>query len=142
MAKALKLNADGTLGWEKQNKFRNQPKTMCLNCCSEHIQPCCDDFKPYRFASSLEASRYAKLKMLERAGLITDLAIQVRYPLEVKGHLITTYIADFVYIDDAGEGLAVVEDTKSPASRTNEYLIKKKLMKALYSIDIQEVYAK
>lgn len=45
------------------------------------------------------------------------------------------YIADFVYKDK--EGNEVVEDTKG--MRTKEYLLKKKMMRALLGIQIKEV---
>lgn len=85
------------------------------------------------FDSKKEARRYSELKMLEQSGQISNLRLQVPYPLKVNASLITTYIADFVYIEAGNE---VVEDVKG--KRTREYIIKKKLMQAVYRIAIHE----
>lgn len=93
------------------------------------------------FASQKEARRYQELKLLERAGKIHSLELQRRYPLKVEGELICTYVADFVYGESDGttikSAVRIVEDTKG--FQTREYKIKKKLMKAIYGIEIQEV---
>jgi hypothetical protein len=59
----------------------------------------------------------------------------VSYKLEINGILICTYIADLVYWR-TGKPKEIVEDVKGV--RTPEYKIKKKLMKAIYGIDIFE----
>lgn len=86
-----------------------------------------------RFASKKEANRYKELSFLMRVGKITDLTMQVKFPLVVNGIKVCDYIADFVYTEN---GIKVVEDTKGV--RTHVYLIKKKLMKAIYGISIVE----
>lgn len=86
------------------------------------------------FDSKLEATRWVQLKKMEEAGLIFDLKCQVPFTLEVAGCLICKYVADFVYIN--GDGSRVVEDAKGV--RTREYQIKRKLMMAIYRIDIKE----
>lgn len=89
------------------------------------------------FHSLLEARRYAYLEMRQKAGEITDLRTQVKYPLDVDGVHIADYIADFVYVEDEQE---IVEDTKSPPTRKMaKYRLKKNLMLALYGIEIREV---
>lgn len=85
------------------------------------------------FDSKKEARRYGELKLLEQTGQIENLRLQVPYPIKVNGSLITTYIADFVYIE---AGKEVVEDVKG--KRTREYIIKKKLMMAVHEIAILE----
>jgi hypothetical protein len=101
-----------------------------------------------RFASKKEAARYQELKLLvgEAQGRIErgSLELQPRFPLKVNGQLICTYVADFGYREyDPVYGkvlVAVVEDVKSGFTRKNPvYRIKRKLMKALYGIDIREV---
>lgn len=88
------------------------------------------------FASRKEARRADDLAAMERAGLISDLRMQVKFPFVINGHLVCSYVADFVYIEAGAE---VVEDTKSPITRKNrEYRIKVKLLKAVYGIDIRE----
>jgi hypothetical protein len=89
-----------------------------------------------RFDSKVEAGRYGELCLLQRAGVIRNLTIHRRYPLEVNGVLAATYEADFVYERDE---ISVVEDVKSTPTRTREYRIKKKLMKAIHGLDIREV---
>jgi hypothetical protein len=56
-----------------------------------------------RFASKKEARRYTELKLLERAGEITCLELQPKFPCVVNGKKVCTYIADFAYLDDSGE---------------------------------------
>lgn len=57
-----------------------------------------------RFASRLEAARYGELKLLLKAGQITDLELQPRFVLTIRRTLCSpvklgTYIADFRYLD-------------------------------------------
>lgn len=89
-----------------------------------------------RFASRAEAKRYGELCILQKAGLISDLKCQPRYELSVNGVRVCEYIADFSYIE---RGKGVVEDVKSPATRTPVYLLKKKLMKAIHGLEVVEV---
>ncbi len=88
------------------------------------------------FDSKKEAARYGELKLLEKAGRIEDLKLQVPFELipsqpDEKG---VKYIADFVYLED---GRTVVEDTKG--FRTKDYIIKRKLMKWLKDVEFREV---
>ena len=104
-------------------------------------------------ASEKEHKRAAELKLLERAGVISNLREQVPFELipaqygtcglDLKGKPVRVclersckYIADFVYTDNQS-GNTVVEDTKGV--RTKEYIIKKKLMLYLHGIRIKEV---
>ena len=48
-----------------------------------------------------------------------------------------SYIADFTYVTKGGA--RVCEDTKSPASKTPDYVIKRKLMLERFGIAIKEV---
>lgn len=86
------------------------------------------------FDSKLEAGRYVELKRMLEAGLIFGLQIQVPFVLEVNRQLICKYVADFVYVDI--DGNRVVEDSKGVMTR--DYLLKKKLMRAIHGIDIRE----
>jgi hypothetical protein len=61
------------------------------------------------YASKAEATRAEELKLLQRAGKISELQEQVKFPLLVGDILIGYYIADFVYRED---GEHVVEDVK------------------------------
>lgn len=97
------------------------------------------------FSSKHEAHRYCELKYMERAHLISDLQLQRAYTLigtqrDKDGKVIekpVKYVADFVYKD--ADGKTVVEDTKSPATRTPAYVIKRKLMLSIYGIRIHEI---
>lgn len=87
-----------------------------------------------RFDSKREARRWAVLQLLKKAGQITELRRQVAFTIEVNGHHICRYIADFVYHRD---GRLVVEDAKG--HRTAAYKLKKKLLRAVHGIAIEEV---
>lgn len=105
------------------------------------------------FDSKKEAHRYCELKLLQRAGKISNLELQKSFELipaqrepstitktgkEKLGRVIeqsVKYVADFVYIDDMGR--TVVEDTKG--FRTKDYIIKRKLMLYVYGIRIKEI---
>ena len=108
------------------------------------------------FPSKHEANRYCELKLLERAGEISNLRLQVDFELipnqyaiekrygkngkELKDKEVllerkVVYRADFVYTDK--DGSQVVEDTKG--FKTKEYLIKRKLMLYVHGIQIKEV---
>jgi hypothetical protein len=88
-----------------------------------------------RFPSRLEANRYGQLKLLERAGEISGLTLQPEYPITVNGVNCGTYKADFRYVEKANG--TVIEDTKGFA--TPVYKLKKKLVEAIYGIQISEV---
>lgn len=92
-----------------------------------------------RFASKREAKRYGELKLLQRANDITDLEVHPTYKLTIDGVVIAKYTADFAYTDLAKGGKYVVEDVKSPATKTRDYKLKAKLMLALKGIEISEV---
>jgi hypothetical protein len=98
-----------------------------------------------RFASMKEAGHYQGLKLREKAGEIWDLELQPRYPIEVRGVKVCTYVGDFRYRErgdlvSKGDGQAhflVVDDVKG--FKTPVYRLKKKLVEALYGIEIREV---
>ena len=98
------------------------------------------------FDSVKEANRYQELRMLERAGEIRDLQRQVPFVViptqrDENGKLIekeVRYVADFTYIEK-GKLTRTVEDVKSEATRTREYIIKRKLMLYRNGIRIREV---
>jgi len=89
------------------------------------------------FDSLLEARHYGELKIEERAGIITELKVHKRFSLDVNGIHICVYESDFIYYRD---GRLVVEDTKSNPTITPLYRVKKKLMRAIHGIEIQEVF--
>ena len=111
------------------------------------------------FDSKLEHSRWLELCLLERAGKIRDLQRQVRfelipsqwenYPRYGKRGIrlkdgqrclerACDYVADFVYEDIEGQ-CVVVEDTKSKATKTEAFRIKRKLMLSVHGIKVKEI---
>jgi hypothetical protein len=84
--------------------------------------------------SKAEARRWGELLVMSKQGLIQDLQRQVRFKLDVAGHKICTYVADFTYRRD---GNRVVEDVKGTMTPT--YRLKKKLMLACHGVEICEV---
>lgn len=94
------------------------------------------------YDSRKEHRRANELKMMQRAGLISNLREQVKYELiptqrDANGKVIEKvccYIADFVYTDEHGN--TVVEDTKGQL--TEVYRIKRKLMLHVHGIRIVE----
>lgn len=91
----------------------------------------------HTFDSTLEYSRYCQLKLLQRAGEISNLQLQVPYILQEsfkkngKTYRPIIYIADFVYTE---KGKTIVEDTKG--IKTETFKIKQKLFEKRYT-DLQ-----
>ncbi len=92
------------------------------------------------FESRAEMRRYQELVIAQGAGEIADLKCQTPFLIEVNGQRICIYRADFTY-SDCRTGALVVEDVKSPATRTRVYMLKKKLLAATHGIQIAEVSA-
>lgn len=87
----------------------------------------------YRFDSIGEAKRWAKLQLLQRAGLISDLRRQVPFPLMTVGREGLTvkwaeYVADFVYLED---GVRVIGDHKPSAGMSPDAALKLRCMAAM-----------
>lgn len=103
------------------------------------------------FDSKREAQYWAELKLREKAGEISGLERQVSFPLCCPGGLVKNgvreylgfagaqvvahYIADFVFVDRAGEKHVV--DAKG--KRTAMYQLKKKWLELQSGIVIEEV---
>lgn len=121
------------------------------------------DGRTITFDSQKEARRYDELMALLRSGKIKDLKLQPQFTLQeayttpegVRVQAIR-YQADFAYYappnrDDFGSHAAywagksgtpwvlVVEDVKSPATKTRVYEMKKKLLREKFEIEITEV---
>ena len=112
------------------------------------------------FQSIREGNRYCELKLLQKAGKISNLELQKKYELipayyetvetgeyykigAKKGQRKTKricveqslcYNADFVYDEN---GKTIVEDAKG--FKTEKYIIKRKLMLHKYGIRVKEV---
>ncbi len=87
-----------------------------------------DDIK---FSSKKEANRYNTLKLLRKSGEILFFLRQV--PFHLPGGV--KYICDFLIFWVNGE--VTIEDVKG--FKTESYKAKKKMVEALYPIEISEV---
>lgn len=85
-----------------------------------------------KFHSLKEGARYRELKLLQSAGKIKDLKLQVKFDIKIHCTKVCTYIADFTYLEN---GKYIVEDVKG--MRTAVFNLKKKLLKAVRGIDIR-----
>ena len=138
--------------WYRKNNTKLNNKTITID--------------GIEFQSIKEGNRYCELKLLQRAGKISNLELQKKYELipaqyetvetgeyykvgAKKGQPKTKqvcieqsvcYIADFVYQEN---GQTVVEDVKGfrdPASATYaKFVLKRKLMLYIHKIKVKEV---
>ena len=113
--------------WNPGTKYRNQRTEI-------------DGIK---FDSKGEANRWCELKLMEKAGQITNLRRQIAWELIPNQYAVVegrrkcverrvTYVADFVY--QRGEEL-IVEDYKG--IETEAFKIKKKMMRWLFGIEVR-----
>jgi hypothetical protein len=102
-----------------RNKYRNRKTTI----------------DGHTFDSQKEAARFAELKMLERAGEISELELQPRFLIVPKvrwqGRTLRQryYVADFAYYRKS-DSKRVVEDVKG--MRTDMYTLKRQLFLVNY----------
>lgn len=95
------------------------------------------------FDSMAEARRWQQLRQMETHGRIKDLARQVSFQLApavrfhdaFKDKRPLTYRADFTYTDENDN--LIIEDVKGHI--TDEFIIKRHLMKAYLGLDIRIV---
>lgn len=114
--------ARGAIAEEKRSKYGNTPTAI----------------DGITFHSKAEAKRYGELKLLHRAGRISELILQPEFPITVNGITVARYLADFQYYDAEGE--LVIEDVKSEGTKGNAvYRLKRKLVEAVHGIRIVEV---
>lgn len=100
-----------------QNKYKNKKTQVDM----------------YVFDSAREAKRYKELKLLERAGEISNLELQPHFLLQDsfkkngRTYRKIEYVADFKYIE---KGKIIVEDVKG--IQTDVFKIKHKLFEKIY----------
>lgn len=101
----------------------------------------------HAYRSKREFKRHTELQLLERAGLISELRREVPFELlgpqrrdDGSAEQPVTYVADYVYRDLEKDDRLVVEDVKSKATRTRDYIIKRKLMLREHGITVREIY--
>lgn len=104
-----------------------------------------------QFDSKREASRWQELKLLERAGKIAGLKRQVEYILAPsvkfegakRAQPAMRIKVDFAYqeITRTGAGMSwsnnILEDTKSPATVTTAFTMRRHLLKHIHGLDIR-----
>ncbi len=90
--------------------------------------------------SLAEARRFDELRLMGKAGLITNLELQPTFVLHVGETIIGRYRADFAY-DDLQRG-ACVEDVKSDPTKTTIWRWKVKHVAAEYGVAIDVVDTK
>ena len=89
------------------------------------------------FDSAKEANRYKELKLLERAGDIGRIFLQVPFVFKIGDKQIFTYYADFAYYNENYD--YIIEDVKSEITRKlPAYRLKKKIIEAYHNIIISE----
>lgn len=113
-----------------QNSAETQkPKSKYHSIPTEKITA---EGKQIRFDSKKESERFDELMLLLKAGVISDLKLQPQFTLQEayttpEGERVRAvrYNADFSYWKS---GERIIEDVKSPATKTKVYAIKRKLM--------------
>ena len=95
------------------------------------------EYKGIKFDSKKERDRYITLEYFVFERKINNLEVHPRFDLMVNGQKIGRYTADFRY---KRNGETVVEDVKSKATKTRDYILRKKIL-ATYTppIHITEV---
>ena len=113
------------------------------------------------FDSKKEAKRYAELKLMQRAGVISDLELQKEFELipaqyetferyGKNGQRLKdgkrciekscTYKADFAYMKDGKQFVEDVKGYRDPAGAGYaKFVIKRKLMLHIYGIRVTEI---
>jgi len=101
-----------------------------------------------RFDSKKEARRFSELRALERVHAIDQLERQPEFPLHVmevwrsqvpiRITTIGKFTADFRYRDRTS-GEIVVEDTKSDATKTEAYRLRKRLAEVIHGVHVREL---
>ena len=121
-----KKPAAGSAPAPKRSKYGNRPQQIGAE----------------KYRSRREAKRHQQLLGLQAAGLLANLRREVPFELvpkqrkaDGKAERSVVYIADFVYTQ---RGVTVVEDLKSPASKTPAYVIKRKLMLLVHRVTLLE----
>lgn len=84
------------------------------------------------FDSKREAFYYMYYRNLEQDGKIQGLLRQVPFHIVINGKNICKYLADFTYNDEFGYHVIDVKGVLTPI-----FKLKKKLVEALYNIEIE-----
>lgn len=135
----------------KNNRFNSKHQAQnlrkhvwgCLHCTAQYStkRTICAECQRevHYFPSHSEYLRFRALQFEQRFDQISDLELQPSFPIVINGQLVCTYRADFKYCRDGEE---IIEDVKGT---TNEkyldpvFKLKRKLVAAVYGIDIHLV---
>ncbi len=103
---------------DARRKYRNQPTTI----------------DGMRFDSKREARHYERLQLQRAAGEVDWFTRQVPFWLPGNIRIVVDFLVKFT------DGRVIVQDAKSTATAQNRtYINKRKQLKALYGLDIEEV---
>lgn len=90
------------------------------------------------FDSKKEASRYAELKQLQRAGEIECLELQPTWVVEINGQRLCRYSCDFGYLDKRRG--PVLEEVKSTGTtRDAAYKLRRRAAELAFGLKIAEI---
>lgn len=93
------------------------------------------EYNGYVFDSKKEAARAQELDLLIKAKEVVSVVYQPKFDCVVNGKKICTYKADFkVMYKDGHEEIEDVKGFKTPV-----YKLKKKLVGALFNVEIKEI---
>lgn len=87
------------------------------------------------FDSKREAAYYSELKIREKAGEVSGVALQRPFPIIINGQSVGKFLSDFAFIDHAQDDRLRVVDVKgydTPLSR-----FKRKCVEAFYQIKVE-----
>lgn len=87
-----------------------------------------------RFDSKGEANHWCRLQLLERAGRISELRRQVRFPIVVNNIVVGSYLADFAFKMDGVQHVQDFKGVDTPLSR-----FKRKCVEAQHAIRVEIV---
>ena len=118
----------------KRNKYGSKRAWRCGRCGLPILNgSCCGD--PIAFASQGEARRYDHLFQMQANGRISDLQLQPKYPIYIRGKLVCKVVLDFRYLTDTGK--LVVEDFKGHDNALSR--LKRKMVEAAYGFEVEVV---
>ena len=87
------------------------------------------------FDSLAEAKHYSELRLLERAGEISELTVHPRYPITINHQLVCIVELDFSYRDK--QGLPHTDDVKGFDTALSK--LKRKMVCAAHGIEVNIV---
>lgn len=91
------------------------------------------------FDSKAEATRAHELWLLQLSGEVKEVEYQPKFPIVINDKKVADYIADFRVI--YSDGHVEIEDVKGlkKGAAYSLFKLKKKIVEAMYSIEIKEV---